>query len=105
MTRGKQKLHSNLIASSIPEHLGKKSQRNAELERRRDVMACRYYYYAVVKRQLYEDCLMDLYREFFITPNTIVNELMKREEKISELIELKTPPSDLKKVYPWFNWS
>lgn len=105
MTRGKQKLHSNLIASPIPEYLGKRSRRNAELERRRDVMACRYYYYAEIKRQLYEDCLMDLYREFFITPNTIVNELLKREEKIRELIKLKTPPSDLKKEYPWFNWS
>lgn len=105
MTRGKQKLHHNLVKSSIPNDLGKKSQRNAEIERRRDVMACRYYYYAVIKRQLYEDSLMALYQEFFITPNTIVNELLKREHKIGELIKNKTTVLELKKKYPWFSWS
>jgi hypothetical protein len=101
--RGKQALYETLIPSSIEEQ-GKKSQRNAFLEERDTALAHRYYYYAHICRLRYDDCLDALSREFFLTPNVIIQRLMERTELIRQLVSEDKKPAELKRLYGWYNW-
>lgn len=105
MNRGKQKLYNQLVSNSVIGVVGSKSKRNECLESRRDKMAYRYYFHAIICRLRYDDCLFKLHSEFDLMPDTIVKELLKRDEKINELTKNKTTTSELRKRYPFFNWT
>lgn len=101
--RGKQALYEELIPSSVTEQ-GQKSQRNAFLEERDDALAHRYYYYAHLCRLRYDDCLQALSREFFLTPNVIIQRLTNRTELIRELVKEDKQPGELRRLYGWMSW-
>jgi hypothetical protein len=101
--RGKQALYETLIPSSIEEQ-GQKSCRNAFLEERDDALAHRYYYYAHLCRLRYDDCLNALSREFFLTPNVIIQRLTLRTELIRQLVSEDKQPGELRRLYGWYNW-
>lgn len=104
MQRGKQKLYNTIVANSLPEP-DSSHKRNTGIDGRRDAMAHRYYFHATINRFRYDDCLVFLHQEFFLQPNTIVSELEQRFEVISALVKNKVTPVELKKLYPWFNWT
>ena len=103
MNRGKQILYNPLVEKSLTT-TGSKSKRNTGIDDRRDVMAHRYYFHAVVNRLRYDDCLLNLKREFFLEPDTIVTELKKRLDLINQLIDDKITTAELRKKYSWYNW-
>ncbi len=103
MSRGKQLLYNNIVPQSIAEG-GEKGQRNTGMDDRRDAMAYRYYFHATINRFRYDDCLRQLHREFFLQPNTIVGELLQRNDLISQLIISKTSVAELRQRYPFYNW-
>lgn len=104
MQRGKRTLHTNLVPV-IESPKGKEGQRNAFIEERRDMMACRYYFHAVICRRLYEDCLNLLQKEFCITTDWATKELLTRTDFLQELKQNNTSVSDFKKEYDHFNWT
>lgn len=104
--RGHQTLYTSLFPSSLPEaDKEKKGKRNVYIERRHDVMACRYYYHAEIRRIRFDDCLMELSEEFNLSPNVISQCIKKRIDYIKILIKDKTTETDLRKLYPHFNWA
>lgn len=103
MTRGKKTLYNKLVSSAIADN-PTPLKRNTAIDDRRDVMAHRYYFHAIIQRLRYDDCLVALSREFFIQPDTIIKELHRRIDLINSLTENKTTTSELRRQYPWFNW-
>ena len=102
--RGKQTLYNSIVPTNTPQ-AGKKSRRNTQLETRRDKMAHRYYFWAVINRKRYDDCLTQLFEEFDLQVETISKELMLRIDLIKELTNSQTTTSQLRKKYPYYNWS
>lgn len=102
--RGKNALYHDIIPSSI-EELGKKSQRNTFLEERDDALAYRYYFHANLCRCRYDDSLLNLSREFFLSHNVIIQRLSGRTSLLKSLVAANVQPSELRKLYPHFNWS
>ena len=104
MLRHERKLHKKIVPNSLPAK-GKFQEQHLYLQHRNIKLAHRYYYYSVICRMLYVDCLVQLEREFDITANTIEQHLKRREALIQKLADAKTPVSELKQKYPWFDWS
>lgn len=105
MTRGKQTLYNHLVENSLESVSGTKSKRNECLEVRRDKMACRFYFHAVIRRLRYDDCLLNLHLEFDLMTNTIVKELEVANDRINELNDNQTTTAELRKMYPFYNWT
>ncbi len=103
MQRGKQKLYNPIVPKSVTA-TGEKGKRNKSIEARRDAMAHRYYFHATINRYRYDDCLVNLSTEFFLQPDTIVNELQLRLDLINNLATNQTTTSELRKKYPFYNW-
>lgn len=82
-----------------------KNKRSECIATRRNKMVCRYYFHAEIRRLRYDDCLMNLHREFDLMPDTIVKELQKNTDYLYELKQHKTTTSELRKLYPYFNWA
>lgn len=103
--KGKQLLYNQVVSSSLPDAEGERGQRNTFIDKRHDAMACRYYYYATICRLRYDDCLLALSNEFFLTPNVIVLNLKKRLAFINRLASQETTTAELRRRYPYFDWS
>ena len=103
MERGKQILYNPIVRQTIAE-TGEKGQRNTGIDDRRNAMAHRYYFHATINRLRYDDCLLSLQQEFYLQPDTIVKELLLRNELITQLAHAKTTTAELRKKYPFFNW-
>jgi hypothetical protein len=103
--RGKKALYEDLIPSSIGEPVGQKSQRNTFLDERDEAMVHRYYFHAHICRKRFDDCLLDLSREFFLSHNVITQRLLKKDEDIKGLILEGVQPHELRKKYPHFVWN
>jgi hypothetical protein len=104
MMRGQKALYTSLFPSSITSAPENKSKRNVYIDERDDAMACRYYYHAQLRRIRYDDCLVELYKEFFLSPNVITQRLMMRQEFIKKLITDKATRTHFRKKYPHFCW-
>ncbi len=100
--KGKQILY-NTIVSPSPTESGEVGKRK-NIDDKRDAMAHRYYFHAVINRLRYDDCLHNLSKEFFLQPNTIVKELQLRYDTITQLDNDAITTAELRKRYPFFNW-
>jgi len=105
LMRGQQALYNDIFPSAIPETLGSKSKRNTFTNERDIAMAHRFYYHANLLRSRYDDCLFALHQEFFMTPEAIVQCLGNKQELLRQLVADHATPQELKRKYPYFNWS
>ncbi|NJB36377.1 hypothetical protein [Croceivirga sp. JEA036] len=99
---GKRKIYDNLVSNAL-EELPIEPQQDLKTKRT-TLMVSRYYYYAVLCRKRYDDCLADLSQEFFLSPLTISRHINGRLGYLENLKDRKTDRSDLKKKYPWLAW-
>ena len=100
---------SNAVVSIFPVSIEtkpeQKGRRNVHIDRRDDALATRFYFYHHIKRLRYDDILLKLEREFFITTNVIIQRLNERTEFMKQLSK-DTPKRDcLKKMFPFFVWN
>lgn len=102
---GEQLLYKKIVKSSIPPKEGEERGGNAFKEQWRDLLASRYYYHASHRRKRYDDCLMELSREFFITSRSVVANLKLRLGFIQRLTNDEIATAELRKRYPWYDWS
>lgn len=105
MMRGQNALYNSIFPSSIASETENKGKRNVAIDDRDDAMACRYYYYANILRRRYDDCLIELYREFFLRPNVITQRLMTRTDFLKQMVKDNVTVADLKKKYPQWVWT
>lgn len=75
------------------------------MEERHDAMACRYYYYANICGLNYIRSLEQLEREFYLSHNMIIKYLTDRIDYIQIMVDNQVTTSELRKRYPWFDWS
>ena len=105
MLRHERKLHKKIVPTPLAETKGKFQEQHLYLQRRNIKMAHRYYYLSVICRMLYADCLAQLENEFDITANTIEQHLKRKLNLIQSLTDDKTTADQLRKKYPWMDWS
>ena len=103
MLRGKQKLYNNLVPENTPT-AGVKNQRNTFIDNRRIKLAHRYYFYVIICRKRYDDCINELSYEFDLGGNTIIKDVEEKYDLVKQLTQNQTTTADLKKIYPFFNW-
>ena len=103
--RGKTALYDKVFPVSLPEQEGTKGHRNSRIEERDEALTHRYYFYGHLRRLRYDDCLIHLSDEFFLSTNVIIQRLALRTECLKQLIEVKTSCKELQDKYPYFNWS
>ena len=101
MNLGKQTLYNHLV----PNSLDTTEKGSNDIELRNDCLACRFYYYTVICRLRYDDCLMHLYKEWFIKPPQIIKQLKKRTAFTQRLLDDKVTTAELRRRYPHFDWS
>ena len=105
MAKGEHVLYTSVVSSSLPKEKGEFQKQNMYLEQRHDTMACRYYYHASLCRLRYDDCLLQLSREFNLSTGTIVGYLKLRLYAINTMVEQEVTAQELRSRYPWFDWS
>lgn len=101
--RGENALYNDIIPNSITP-VGQKSKRNAFIEERDDALAHRYYYYANLCRFRYDDCLVNLSKEFFLSHNVIIQRLGRRTDTIKRLVSENVGHLELRRLYGYFSW-
>ncbi|RYF26603.1 MAG: hypothetical protein EOO42_01065 [Flavobacteriales bacterium] len=77
---------------------------NVGTDRRDEALVYRYYYYIEIQRTRYDDVLLDLEKEFFITPSNIVQRLGLKHDLLKQIIEQKPKIPKFKKLYPHMVW-
>jgi hypothetical protein len=104
MLRGQQSITCRFPTSVVskPEQKG---HRNVHLTRRDEVLTVRFYYYYHLKRMRYDDILLELEKEFFITPDVVVQRLRETGELAKKLVREEFNITQLKKDYPLFMWA
>lgn len=75
------------------------------IERRNRLMCIRFYYHQKINSFHFAKCVENLYAEFFISQTEIVKILRNQTEYLAELRTKQPPISELKREYPWMNWS
>lgn len=93
-----------LFPSSIESKSENKSQRNFYLEQRDDALAARFYYYFHIKRLRYDDCLLSMENEFYITSRVISERVLLKGDRLKDLVAKATTGKQLAKVYPHYKW-
>lgn len=72
---------------------------------RNKALAARYYYWTVIWDRSFISVIKTLeLQEFFISEQTIQNELKRCDNYLKELNETRPTVSDLAILYPGFNW-
>lgn len=104
MLRGQQSIVKVFPVSVIdkPENKGQKS---VHISRRDEVLTARFYYYYHLKRMRYDDILLELEKEFFITPNVVVQRLSLTGDLAKQLVRDEATTTELKRQYPLFVWA
>ena len=101
--RGKKILHNDLVPKPKFKK-GEQGQRNAFLEERKDMMACRYYYHALLCAKTYEAAIFQLQKEFNVSADWATKNLLERSEYLREMRNNNITSLDLRKKYDWYNW-
>lgn len=101
--KGENVLYKNTVQSSLPQ--GGHTKKGPYQDDRLDMLACRFYYHTSICRLRYDDCLVQLEKEFCVSHRTITRLLKERLATINIMVEEQTKTGDLKKRYPWYDWS
>lgn len=107
MNRKKKKYKTprNIVPSSIPKGGNRLATRKMYMEAVADKMAHRYYFLSTICRLRYDDCMIQLALEFDVSTRTVEEKLKRRVSLVEDLLQNQTTASDLRKKYPWIDWS
>ena len=95
----------SLFPSPIETHPEQKGRRNVHLDRRDDALAARFYFYHHIVRIRYDDILLKLEQEFFITTNVVIQRLNTRTNYMKDLSKQGAQAAYLKKMFPFYVWN
>jgi len=102
--RGQQAITSN-FPSAIEAKPDQKGHRNVHQDRRDDALAARFYYHFHIRRLRYDDCLLEIEKEFFITTLYIAQRLTDRADYMKKLVKMDAKVTDLKRLFPFYAWN
>ena len=78
--------------------------RNPYMPDRNNVLAHRWYFYAVIKNYNQPRCMKELEREFFLTSARIEVILAEIQPLLREINVTRPTAKQLDKMFPWLNW-
>lgn len=105
MQRGQYSLFTSVFPSAVESNPDNKGRRNVFLDKRDEALISRYYFYAQVKRKRYDDCLVELEKEFFITAGVITQRIDLGLDVLKDLVDKNVKVVYLKRKYPNWNWN
>lgn len=105
MNRGQITLFTNVFPSALESKPNRKVTRNVFQEERDIAIAHRYYYYIHLKRHRYDDTLVYMERDFYLTADYIGTLLAPYVPLVKELIKKEVKIPLLKRKYPQYNWA
>jgi len=101
--RGQKTLFADLFETSLtPKE--KQRPRNYFLPERNEALVYRYYFHAEVNRLRYDDCLVNLEREFYLTTPRLIVVLSCNSDLLSEIIKKRPSTRELETKFPHFSW-
>jgi len=100
-----QKTITSIFPSAIETKPEQKGHRNVHQDRRDDALAARFYFHFHICRKRYDDCLLDMEQEFFITTLYIAQRLSTRGDYMKQLVRTEAKITDLKKLFPFYAWN
>jgi hypothetical protein len=99
------KAHDSIVGLSLQTVKAGGKGRNKDLIVARNIcMAYRYYYYVHLIRFRYDLVLMELQKEFYLTPETIPRIVEKHIDLIKKMTVEKVTVRQLKTKYPHMSW-
>lgn len=102
--RGQQVIYQSLFGNTIipkPQNQGK---RNVFLDKRDEALVHRYYYYVSLLQFQYDNALLKLQDEFFITPGTVTERITANVAQLKVIAHSKPSIETLRKKYPHYTW-
>lgn len=105
--RGERTLFGDLFAQTETiETVEKKQQRprNYFQPERNTALVYRYYFHAELNRKRYDDCLIELEKEFYLTTPRIIVILTECNNMLKSVITQKPSIKELEQMLPHFNW-
>lgn len=82
----------------------KKGRAKELIEKRDKLLFYRYYYYARIIRFRYEDILIKLSNEFYISPRTVAQIMANKHLQATEIFSQKKSIEQLRKMYAHLIW-
>jgi hypothetical protein len=105
--RGSRKLFNNLLFDDEPVLVlapERKGRNELLVDKRNELLVCRYYYYAKLEAKQYLAILSILENEFFLAQRTIVDILNKESELLYNLKSARPDVKYFRTKYPWLHW-
>ncbi|MBA3901485.1 MAG: hypothetical protein H0X62_14990 [Bacteroidetes bacterium] len=101
--RGQKSLFSDLFhVASVKKE--KQRPRNYFQPERNQALVHRYYYHAEINRLRYDDCLLQLEKEFYLTTPRLIVILTESSELLNEVALEKPSVKELENKFPHFTW-
>ena len=75
------------------------------IQRRDHKLVTRYYFYTWIKKINFEETIYQLCFEFDLAERTITDRLTLCSDNINAIMNSKPPVFELKREFPYFNWS
>lgn len=99
-----QKLFNSIIKRNSDEKLNKRGRNEELLDQRNSCMIARYYYYGKYKGKCFEEILLTMASEFFLTTTRISRIIQENTEVIKEMKDNEVSIYQLQANYPHFKW-
>lgn len=102
--RGQQVIYQNLFGNTITPKPQNQGKRNVWLDKRDEALVHRYYYYVSLLQFQYDNALLKLQDEFFITPGTVTERITANVAQLKVIANSKLSIETLRKKYPHYTW-
>lgn len=79
--------------------------RNFFQPERNEALLHRYYFHAEINRYRYDDCLLMLEKEFYLTSMRIMAILRQNVDALSNIVNSKPSTAQMNKKFPHFKWT
>lgn len=104
--RGEKTLFGDLFSHTEPVETVEKKQRprNYYQPERNTALVYRYYFHAELNRKRYDDCLLELEKEFYLTTPRLIVILNECHTMLRTVIGEKPSVKELEQKFPHLNW-
>ncbi len=85
-----QKIFNQIIKDNGITRERHKGRNNSLVDKRNECLVARYYYYAVIKKKYFEDILIQMVAEFFLSPTTIAM-IVRDSPELLQALKQKNP--------------
>lgn len=105
MQRGSKSLFVELFENDTPARNPEGRGRSEQLiERRNELLICRYYYYMAIHNKRYDWTLQTLEGELFLSQRRIIDVMEQERAQLTKLRKEHPDTGYFKRKFPFFSW-